>query len=700
MKKYILTILAAVSVLAGCTKSDEADGVALKAFGPTPVLRGTPIRFIGQNLDRVNEIIFPENVSVTDITRVSNTEITAIVPQEAVRGHVRLVYDGGEITSVSTLGFEEPFSIASISPVGETIRGGDMVTISGDYLYNVVRVVFSGDVAVDTLGFTTKTRTEITLPLPAAAVSGKIYIEDESQNLLYSDEELTVRQPTVTAVTGTPVRPGDMVTITGTDLDLIETVTFTGGAVVGKADFESRSATSIVVAVPDNAQDGAIVATASSGQQVTSGSGIEMVVPSNLSIEAASRFKAGLEMTVSGSDIALVTGLTFAGMTEPTDFTFNGDRISVIIPATATDGPLTLTTASAKNVVTPAVELVKPVITSFAPAEVIAGGSVAVTGSDLDLAVSAAVGGVAGTIAEGADETSLTIVTSPSASSGTIVLTTANGYRIESSTLLTVLPATTPSISALSDWARPGGEVTVEGTLLNYVESVYLSDVKVLSYIARTATSITFTVPGNVPLGAHRIRLVTTDGKEVVSSQSVDIKLSGQDPITDPDLIMLDYEEHGSYNGGWFQAWGCPSELLYDNTVYMRLTGAVSGWQWIMNVNQHDGIPPYNNLDDASKYVLKVDIKIENDIPVVASDAVTFKIGGADVQSARFMPLSDNGQFYSTGGEWMTLTFDLTGDLGLSGAVTITSGDNGFAWNGSDIDLTGVCLDNLRMQLK
>nr|AIA99568.1 cell surface receptor IPT/TIG domain-containing protein [uncultured bacterium contig00010(2014)] len=676
----------AAALTVGCTNSDEGDGVTLKAFGPSPVLRGGTIRFIGSNIDRVTEVVFPEGVSVTEITRVNSGEITAIVPQEATVGRVKLIFPGGEITTASQIGFSEPFSISSLAPL-TLVREGDVVTIAGDYLNNIVKVVFTGNVAVEQADFVSQSRAKIELKVPAAATSGKIYVEDAAGNQLYSDDELSIHQPTVATVTTTAVRPGDVISLGGEYLDLVEKVIFTGGAEVAKADFVSQSASMIKVTVPFTAQDGGVTIVAASGQEVESAP-ITIVVPAELLITADSRFKAGLGITISGSNLDLVTDLAFTGA-EAT-FVYANGNITTTIPMTAIDGEITLTTSSTKTVTTEALTLVRPVITSFAPTAIIAGEEVTITGEDLDLVTSAKVGGNAALIGS-RTATEMVITTALSAPSGVIALTLENGVVVESADALDVTPSTKPTVSSMPAKAMPGDEITLTGTNLNYVEAVYFGDVKVTTYSIRSKTELTFTIPMDAPTAAQKIKLVATNGDVIWTDD--EISLSMTDPVTEDSIIMIDFEH--ADNRTW--AWNIGCSFENDNSWYIRYNGTVDGTggsKWIINQQTHSAsMPPYQDIVGAENYWFKMDIKIENDIPVISTgNNAQFVPGWFWVSD--WLPLNEAGTHYSTGGAWITLT------MNFSGNITLTSGDLGWAWAGGEIDLTGVCLDNLRFEPK
>ena len=61
-------------------------GISLNVFGPSPVLRGGELRFLGCGLDQVASVLIPGCDAITDIQLISAEEIRVIVPQTALPG--------------------------------------------------------------------------------------------------------------------------------------------------------------------------------------------------------------------------------------------------------------------------------------------------------------------------------------------------------------------------------------------------------------------------------------------------------------------------------------------------------------------------------------------------------------------------------------------------------------------------------------
>ena len=90
-----LGLLAVGFVFNACKKDDDtSDQIQLFSFGPSPVLRGGELKFIGTNLDQVTAIVLSNNVQVTSFKSKTPELIVLTVPQETVDGTVRTISSG------------------------------------------------------------------------------------------------------------------------------------------------------------------------------------------------------------------------------------------------------------------------------------------------------------------------------------------------------------------------------------------------------------------------------------------------------------------------------------------------------------------------------------------------------------------------------------------------------------------------------
>lgn len=529
--------------LAACDNGEDLDtnqysskSVTLNSFGPCPVLRGGTLYFYGSNLDKITEVQLPSADPITDITVVesgTHSIITIKVPEEKCdTGRVTLIAsDGTSVTSVSPVTYREDivfeeFYVGSSGNLTGNI--GDLLTIEGDYLNLMYAVVFTGNDTVYSEDFVTHDRYTIECYIPSKASTGVITLTDlgETPNELESSEELTIVLPTVTSLSNTNPKAGDEITIEGTDLDQIVSLSFEGVS-IDAADFVSQSATSITVVVPAAAEDGEIVLTTESGIEISAGS-ITLVLPSNLSA-SPSPVKNGATLTVTGADLDLITSITFNNSSSSA-FTLNSStELTAVVPDDAQEGDLTLTLANGYYV-TVAYTLVVPTVTSFVPESLMAGEEVIIRGTDLDLVASVTFP-TDQTVSEFSVQTSTAIaLTVPEAANGSgAVLNLTNGTSVEV-TGLTIESSTNPTLTN-SPSACAGEEVTIEGANYNNIESIYIGSTKVTSYVSRSDTSITFVIPDGISSGDYDLIVYLTDGSSytigtiTVAASEIDITI-------------------------------------------------------------------------------------------------------------------------------------------------------------------------------
>ena len=700
-----ICLIFGMSLLVSCEKDNGAGQVELQAFGPNPVLRGNTISIIGNNLDKVTSVLLPGCPEITDIVRVSSSEIKVTVPQEATSGQIIVKFPGGELVSKSLLSFTEPYVIESIEPTDKIIREGDIVTITGDYLWNIIGVVFSGresEATIKQADFVSQDRKSIVVKVPRGASSGKIKIVDEPGNELYSDQELQIAQPVIIKLSPATIKAGSDLTIEGTNLDLVQSVQFAGGTVIDTAGFKSQTIEQIVLTVPADAHDGTILSTAYSDAEFESTTSIVLTVPTNLTVTAANGFKAGNQIEIAGNDLDLVTGLTFYDGVSA-EFTYASGKITTVIPATAKNGVITLATAAEKNVETNAITLVKPILSALNPTTITAGETFKIMGANLDLVNDVKVGSVICTIQEqGATE--LTIATPLNTVTGNVEITAVNGDKATSGEALTVNPSTKPTVTSMPASAKPGQEITLMGTNLNNVRSVWFGNVEVIRYSVRSATTLTFTVPENAPKGKQKIKFVLYEGADIETDQ--EITIGGTDAVVDPSLLIFDFEDRGGNNVA-NNSWSSIGEKSTADGVsgaFYEITPAKPAngtWVWLISDNWCEINANMAQVSGISDYVLKMDIRLRNDIPVESGYCMLTFIFGSQSVGVDIAPYLKAGDVFTTGGEWQTITIPLAEIAGLPDP-TPQGGDWGLILNHGDasVDFVGLCVDNIRYELK
>lgn len=463
---FTLLVMALMGLSLAACSNDDLDtnqyqgGVSLNAFGPSPVMRGGQLRFIGSNLDQIREVRIPGVDAITTIEVVKAgvpSEIRVTVPHDGPEvGNVVLVANNDqEITTKSTLTYTEGIVIKSITP---SAMPGDVIEIKGDedgYLNLIHSMAFADNVVVSEKDFLQHDRYTIKVKVPEDAKTGKLqfYTADLTvgdaakldYQIVLSDDRLIVGTPTVAKVKGRnevdaegtiTAKAGETVTVTGDYMQLIKAVKVGGVEITEFTIAEDGKSLSFVL--PAEAPDGAIDLVCKSDVEVPAAM-VETVKPSDC-VAAPAPVKAGAALTISGKDMDLVTAVEFdnADALSGEAISVAADKVVVTaVPETATEGKLRLVMANGQKV---EVEftLVKPTATGYNANPASAGSTIQITGTDLDLVKSVDFGGAEATVekdAVSADGTTLNIKVPMEAKTGTPVMKLANGVTVNAPAL-------------------------------------------------------------------------------------------------------------------------------------------------------------------------------------------------------------------------------------------------------------------------
>ena len=530
-KIFAMLVVALVGLsLTACNDGDDlstdqyGNGISLQSFGPCPVLRGGTLYLYGTNLDQIESVNLPGADPITAYETLQsgyNSKISIQVPAEKCEpGQIVLkTKKGGEITSVSPITYREDIEITKFFVGSEgTMVGnvGDVVTIKGDYLNLMHGVIFAGSDTIKEAEFVGHDRYTIKVKIPAEARTGVITLTDTIKDgtSLETKEELTINTPEATPIKDRNIKAGEVLSIKGSSFDQIVSVKFEG-ATVDAADFESQSAAEITVKVPAKATDGTFYVVTKSGIEVPVGN-IITVVPTQL-VATPNPVKNGAELTITGKDMDLITGIAFPNAAESKLNKVETTKVTSTVPEDAQEGDITLSLANGKTV-TVAYTLVKPTVASCAPAAITAGEKTIIKGTDLDLVKSITFpGDVEQTVEKFAAQNANAIaVTVPAACAGTgFKLNLKNGTTIELKDALSIKAATDPAIASVTPGeAIAGSTITITGKNFQNIQNLYIGSYKVNRYTSRTNTEIVCQVPANAEVGTYKIVMEDPDGNK------------------------------------------------------------------------------------------------------------------------------------------------------------------------------------------
>lgn len=585
-------IITALACMSSCSNDDDngSGAVVLEAFGPSPALRGSELTFIGKNLDKVTSVILPEGIEVTDIEVVNKEKIKITIPQDAKEGYVKLVASGLEITTKTLLKYTEPISITKFAP--SPVKAGQTLTIEGDYLNLIQKVVFSDNVEVSYKDFLTWERKKIEVVVPREAQTGIIILADTAAIPveLKSETELQVVLPSVEKVLDlTNKKPGDVVSTIGQDLDLVESVQLPNGTPVAHAIKDNV----LAFTLPEGITDGAIVMVAYSGVHVAIAN-IGVAVPTDLVATPATGIKDGSVISIKGVNMDLVTTALFPGVSEAVTLTSkSATEIKVTTPTNAKTGDLILNTASGKTV-SVKITTLKPEILSYNPSSVAAGNEFTIKGKNLDLVTSVTFGGNKVVEVTPTSSTDLVVKAPVDAETGELTLTMKNGETVKGS----VLTVTKPDFCYIP--VLPENEIKA-GTIL----AIDIKNADKLTSVQIDGSNVQYILQGdilNVPIpstanGNTPLKLVSSNGeitytltvkgvgpvitsvwsgsKDIANWAYVQMQSSLFSSVQVGDIIKVtvDASSITSSSQGSFKTGATDWPAIADGTEYFTITG-------------------------------------------------------------------------------------------------------------------------------
>lgn len=500
-----------------CDNGDDEDtnqykgGISLNVFGPSPVSRGGVLRFLGSGMDKVTAVVIPGCDDITDIEVVSDTEIRVTVPQTAQPGLVVLKTPKGDITTKTELTFTEPIALEAFAPA--EVKPGGELTITGEYLNLIKEVIFADEVTVPADEFVSQSRQEIKVIVPDSAQTGKFILSDgaEIPNWIYSEGELEVTLPSVEAPLDlVDKKPGDVIRVSGENFDLVKKVQMPNGDEVEFTMTASSEGDELTFTLPDNVSDGEITVLPASDVKVVVAT-VVVATPSNVVAVPAVNLRGGDMITLKGTNMDLVTDVTFPGVEEAVGLeSQNSTEIKVLMPAAAISGDLQLNTNSGKATAV-SIATAKPENISYSAATVPAGEALTVKGVNMDV-VSAVVfsGNVEVTVSD-ATATAISLTVPTTAETGALLLKMANGESVEAPSL-TIEKPVCAYLPALPDKLVRGRIVELEIVNADKLTNVLLNEASV-QYINDAAKGVLML---NVPAelnGTYSLKLISSNGE-------------------------------------------------------------------------------------------------------------------------------------------------------------------------------------------
>jgi len=220
---------------------------------------GSNVTITGDYLNWIDRVTFNKDKKVSTFVSQSQTQLVVKVPDDAQTGVLILHYggtDSADLETKDTLRVNLPIA-TSMSP--NPVKHGTNLTITGTDLDLTKKVFFTGVTNAVTT-FVSQSATQLVVTVPGSTTKGKIKLEAASGVQTTSSADLDVVLPAITNMSPNPVDTLTNLTLTGTNLDLVSSVSFVGATGGSKTvtSFVSQSATQLVVGVPGGVSSGKI----------------------------------------------------------------------------------------------------------------------------------------------------------------------------------------------------------------------------------------------------------------------------------------------------------------------------------------------------------------------------------------------------------------------------------------------------------
>ena len=267
----------------------------------------------------------------------------------------------------------------------------------------------------------------------------------------------------------------------------------------------------------------------------------------------------GTTVTVTGTNFTGATGATLNGLPVASFMVMSATSVMFDVPAGATSGVITVTTAggtaTSTGTFTVTVPVVVPTITSLTPnTQVVGGPAVALTIAGTGFTATSTVSFNGVSYAQTSSSATSLVVTIPAsalATVGSFPVTVTNSAGTSNSLNFIVTAPPAPTITSFTPTTGgPGTTVTITGTNFTGATAVSIGVFTVTNFTVVSATSITFVVPNGTGSVNGFIRVVTPGGTvtsattfNVVSATLASQAMPGlsvyPNPATDRFTIVL-----------------------------------------------------------------------------------------------------------------------------------------------------------------
>ncbi len=356
------------------TKSEltYTEPIVVDTIMPAECMPGDVITIKGDYLNLIHMIEFTDGVLITGSKFVKHDryEIQVEVPERAKTGKLALydvdltkdnvaddvTYNIIETQQALIVGTPTVAKLAGRNEADAqgqiTAKKGEKITISGQD-FALVKAIDIAGYEVTSFNVSEDGKT-ITFGLPAQAPEGEICLVTKSDVLVPVGSLLTVAPSSLSAAPA-PAKNGQVLTISGQDLDVVTSVTFPHADAITEVQ---PTESALAVTIPEAAQEGDIQLTMANGKTVTVA---YTLVKPVVTAYSSSPAPAGGQLIISGQDLDLVKSVAFgASEAKEVETSADGATLTLSVPLDAESGKPVLKLKNGTTVDAPELQISKP----------------------------------------------------------------------------------------------------------------------------------------------------------------------------------------------------------------------------------------------------------------------------------------------------------------------------------------------------
>lgn len=457
---------------------------------------GAPVTILGANFANANKVTFNGAVAAFAVT--ADTQIAATVPAAATTGPLVVTTPKGSSTNVVTFTVTRIPVITNFYPA--VAAAGASVTVEGINFSNVTGISFNGRGAA---GFGTPAPGQITAVVPSGATTGFIRVTNSFGTGVSSVAFTVTTLPIIDTFSPDTAAPGTDIVIDGLNFTGTTAVRFNGKA---STSFGVTAPTQLHAKVPASATSGPIAVQNASGS--TTSSVPFTVIGSAPFVTQFSPVHAppGASILIEGLNFINVTSVKFNGTNAASFNAPASSQINAVVPASATTGPLTITT-TAGTYTTSNLFHAPPRIVSFTPDLATTGAQVTLAGTNLAYTTGLTVSGIPWPFVV-VDARTLKATVPSNAWDGALELATPGGDFITTNSF-----RVSPRIDSFyPGYGVVGTSVSIAGSGFTGASAVSIGGASAIFQVD-SATQITAIVPSNGRSGT--IQVTTANGTAI-----------------------------------------------------------------------------------------------------------------------------------------------------------------------------------------